>query len=260
MLLGLKGKNAIITGGSHGIGLETAKMMAAEGCNIAILARNKARLAAAKAEIEHFNVQCLAIEVDVLSKEQIEISFQRVADHWKKIHILINNVGGGGRWGVEDFIENSDQVWQEVYDKNLTAAVRYSRFVIPYMKQQKWGRIVTVTSTLGKQAGGRPWFNIAKAAQTCLMKNLSLNKDLVRAGITFNSVAPGCIMIPDTGWEQEMKNNPEKFRKMVEEKFPLGRLGKPEEVAYSILMLCSERASLINGASISADGGESVYF
>ena len=260
MHLGLKNKNAIVTGGSHGIGLETAKMLASEGCNVAILARNEDRLEAAKIEIEKLGVKCLAFKVDVLSKRQIENSFQLICNQWDEIHILINNVGGGGRWGIDDFVNNSETVWQEVYDKNLTAAVRYTRLVIPYMKKQYWGRVITITSTLGRQAGGRPWFNVAKSAQTCLMKNLALNKDLVRYGITFNSVAPGCIMIPDTGWEEEMKKDPDKFREMIKEKFPLGRMGLPEEVAYAVVMLCSESASLINGTALAVDGGESYVF
>jgi 3-oxoacyl-[acyl-carrier protein] reductase len=260
MNLGLKNKNVIITGGSHGIGLETAKILAKEGCNVAILARDKKKLLLAKKQIESFNVECLTIEVDVLNEEQIEQSFEKISFNWNQIHILINNVGGGGRWGIDDFINNPQNVWQEVYDKNMTAAVRYTRFVLPFMKKQNWGRVITVTSTLGRQAGGRPWFNVAKTAQTCLMKNLSLDKKLVRHGITFNSVAPGCIMIPDTGWEEELHKNPEQFEKMVKEKFPLGRMGKPEEVAFAISMLCSEGASLINGAALAVDGGESFAF
>ena len=260
MNLGLNNKNAIVTGGSHGIGLETAKMLASEGCNIVILARDQDKLKYAKSEIESFGVKCLALSVDVLSKSDIEKSFQKIADYWSEIHILVNNVGGGGRWGIDDFVNNPDNVWQEVYDKNMTAAIRYTRFVIPFMKKQSWGRVITITSTLGRQAGGRPWFNIAKTAQTCLMKNLALNKDLVRHGITFNSVAPGCIMIPNTGWEEEMKKNPDKFNQMVKEKFPLGRMGLPEEVAYAVAMLCSENASLINGTALAVDGGESYVF
>ena len=256
----LRNKNAIVTGGSNGIGYETAKMLASKGCNVAILARNKQKLNLAKTEIEKFGVQCIAIEVDVLFKSQIEESFRLISSLWGEIHILINNVGGGGRWGSPNILETSDEVWSEVYDKNLTAALRYTRFVIPYMKRQKWGRVITITSTLGRQAGGRPWFNIAKTAQTCLMKNLALNKDLVSSGITFNTVAPGCIMIPNTGWEKEKNNNPSEFKKMVENNFPLGRLGRPDEVAYAIVMLCSPQASLINGAALAVDGGESVCF
>jgi len=260
MDLGLKNKNALITGGSHGIGLAIAKMLASEGCNIAICARDREKLESAKHEIQQYGVRCEALSVDVLDRSQIEDSFKDLLESWDNIDILINNVGGGGRWGIDNFEENPDNVWQEVYDKNVTAAILYTRFVLPFMKRQRWGRVVTITSTLGKQAGGRPWFGVAKTAQTCLMKNLALDKKLVRYNITFNSVAPGCIMIPDTGWEEEKNKDPIKFKSMVDEKFPLGRLGTPEEVAYSVIMLCSPRASLINGSSLLVDGGESYVF
>jgi 3-oxoacyl-[acyl-carrier protein] reductase len=260
MDLGLRGKNAIVTGGSHGIGLATAKMLASEGCNLAILSRSNSRLEKAKKEIEAYGVECHTVRVDVLNQAEVSESISIVSQFWSEIHILINNVGGGGRWGVDDFVNNPDDIWREVYDKNLTCAVTYTRFAVPYMIRQEWGRVITVTSTLGRQAGGRPWFNVAKTAQTCLMKNLSLDKRLVRKNITFNSVAPGCIMIPNTGWKEEKKKDPEGFNKMVDEKFPLGRMGTPEEVAYSIAMLCSTRASLINGAALASDGGESCVF
>jgi len=260
MDLGLKNKNVIVTGGSHGIGLKTALLFASEGCNVAICARDIDKLKTAKKEIESYGVKCLTIQVDVLKKNEIEKSFKNIVECWSEIHILINNVGGGGRWGVDDFEENSDDVWADVYNKNVAASIFYTRFVLPFMKKQKWGRVVTVTSTLGRQAGGRPWFNMAKTAQTCLMKNLSMDKKLVRHNITFNSIAPGCIMIPDTGWETEKKKNPRFFKNMVENQFPLGRMGTPEEVAYAIVMICSNRASLINGAALAVDGGESFVF
>ncbi|MAE82856.1 MAG: hypothetical protein CMB80_08990 [Flammeovirgaceae bacterium] len=260
MDLKIRGKNAIITGGSHGIGLATAQMLASEGCNIAILSRNSQRLKEAKFQIEKYGVECLAISVDVLKRDQVENSFKNILDHWKTVHILVNNVGGGGTWGVDDFEKNPDNVWQEVYDKNVTAAILYTRFVLSMMKKQKWGRVITVSSSLGRQCGGRPWFNIAKTSQTVLMKNLSKDKSLVRKNITFNSVAPGCIMIPDTGWERERNKNPSKFDQAVSENFPMGRLGRPEEVAYAITMLCSESSSLINGTSLAVDGGESYAF
>tara|TARA_R110000851_G_scaffold15345_2_gene50835 strand:- start:4370 stop:5152 length:783 start_codon:yes stop_codon:yes gene_type:complete len=258
--LGLQGKNAVVTGGSHGIGLATAKMLASEGCNIAIISRDSTKLKKAKKEIASFGVECHTIQADVLKQEQVQESILLISKLWDKIHILINNVGGGGRWGTDNFIANPTSVWTDVYNKNVTCAIAYTRFSLPYMIKQEWGRVITVTSTLGRQAGGRPWFNIAKTAQTCLMKNLSLDKELVRKNITFNSVAPGCIMIPNTGWEEEAQKDPNKFSKMLEDKFPLGRMGTPEEVAYSIAMLCSTSASLINGAALAADGGESYAF
>jgi 3-oxoacyl-[acyl-carrier protein] reductase len=128
------------------------------------------------------------------------------------------------------------------------------------MRRQRWGRVVTITSVLGIEAGGKPWFNVAKAAQTTLMKNLSRNKALVRSGITFNSVAPGAIMIPDTGWEKELQRDPAEFEKLLDQSFPLGRLGTPEEVADVVAFICSDRARLVNGAAIVVDGGESHAF
>ena len=148
----------------------------------------------------------------------------------------------------------------EVFNKNAMVAVKFTKAIIPWMKKQRWGRIVTITSIYGREGGGRPWFNMAKAAQTSLMKCLGLNKDLVRSGITFNSVAPGAIMIPKTGWEAERNKDPEAFDEMLDGQFTLGRLGTPEEVANVVVFLCSECASLINGVSIAADGGQSRSF
>ena len=89
------------------------------------------------------------------------------------------------------------------------------------MRERKWGRVVTITSIYGVMGGGRPWFNIAKTSQTALMKNLSLNRDLVRDGITFNSVAPGGIMIPNTGWTEMENADQERFNKMLDNQFPI---------------------------------------
>jgi len=136
----------------------------------------------------------------------------------------------------------------------------FTSLTIPLMKKNKWGRVITVASRYGKEAGGRPWFAMAKSAEISLMKTLSLDKMLVRQGITFNSVAPGAIMIPDTGWDTRAKEDPQGLKNLVDKEFPLGRMGKPEEVASVVVFLCSERASLINGACLSVDGGESKSF
>ena len=257
MDLKLTGKYALVTGGSHGIGLAIALGLAEEGCNIAICSRSKDRLSSAKDVIKSKGVDCLSIVADVLIPSDIEFVMKSIEKEWGTIHILINNVGGGGRWGTDSIETTPEEVWTQVYDKNMFATLRFTKLAIPHMRAQKWGRVVTVTSTLGRQAGGRPWFNVAKNAQTCLMKNLSQDKCFARDGITFNSIAPGCIMIPNTGWEIEAKKDPKAFKLLVDREFPLGRFGTPEEVAFTAVMLCSEQATLITGASIAVDGGES---
>ena len=260
MFLGLKGKYALVTGGSHGIGRATALALAEEGCNVAICARNEDRIAGTVSEIKAKGVASFGFSTDVLIPEEIDQVCSEVIQAWSTIHILVNNGGGGGRWGSPVIEETPVQVWQEVYDKNAMAAVRFTLWAIPYMRQQKWGRVVTITSTLGRHGGGRPWFNMAKVAETVLMKNLALNPELVRDGITFNSVAPGCIMIPNTGWSKEKEKDPDAFKKMVNENFPLGRMGTPEEVADVVAFVCSTQASLISGAAIAVDGAESLCF
>jgi len=126
------------------------------------------------------------------------------------------------------------------------------------MVKKNWGRVVTVTSIYGNYIGGRPWFNISKVAQNILMKNLAKQKEFTRKGITFNSVAPGAVMIPDTGWAELKEINKAEYDEFIET-LPLGRMGSPEEIANLIIFLTSEKASLINGASIVVDGGESAF-
>ena len=260
MDLGISGKYALVTGGSHGIGLATAHALADEGCNVAICARNEDRIARAAHDLKTQGVEALGVPADVLVPADIERVMKTVIDSWGAIHILVNNVGGGGRWGSPIVEETPEEVWIDVYNKNAMAAVRFTMLAIPFMRKQKWGRVVTIASIYGREGGGRPWFNMAKSAEISLMKTLAMNRNLVRDGITFNSVAPGAIMIPDTGWEREYKENPAEFERMVDLNFPLGRLGSPKEVASAVAFVCSEKASLLNGACIVVDGGESHSF
>ena len=260
MDLKLSGKIALITGGSHGIGLATARALAAEGCRVAICARDPDRLQAAVRGLRSHTGEALGIPADVLKLADINRVVRSVIERWGSIHILVNNVGGGGRWGSEIVEETDEQVWIDVYAKNALAAIRFTMRAIPHMRKQRWGRVVTITSIYGREGGGRPWYNMAKAAETSLMKNLALNRALAREGITFNTVAPGSIMIAGTGWESQQKDHPGEFAAMLERDFPLGRLGTPEEVASVVTFLCSEHASLLTGAAVPVDGGASRSF
>lgn len=260
MDLGLNGKYALVTGGSHGIGRAIALALADEGCNVAICARNKQRVDEVVGEIKNRGVVSIGIGADATNLQDVEHVMSAITSVWGKLHILINNVGGGGSWGSEDVEQTPENVWQEVYDKNVTSALRFTMHSLPFMRKEKWGRVVTISSICGRETGGRPWYSIAKGAQISLMKSLSIKHDLVGDGITFNSVAPGHIMIPDTGLDKKEKEDPEGFRRFVSENFPLGRLGSPEEVASVVVFICSDQARLLNGASVVVDGGQSKSF
>lgn len=256
MDLKIKGKYALVTGGTHGIGRSIALALADEGCKVAVCSRTKERLDKTVSELKAKGVDYIGIPADITVDSDIKKVMETVIAKWGTVHILINNVGGGGRWGSQIVEETKEETWLEVYKKNAAAAIRFSTLAIPVMRKQKWGRVVTITSIFGREGGGRPWYNMAKAAEISLMKALAMAHYLARDGITFNSVAPGSIMIPDTGWTKELKDNPKAVEEFVEREIPVGRFGTPEEVASVVVFLCSEKAGFLNGACIPVDGGQ----
>jgi len=253
----LAGKRALITGGSHGIGLAVAHKLADEGVSVALLSRNEQMLKKESKNLAQKGVESIFLSCDVQSVEDVNIAWQKLIAAWGGVDILINNVGGGGRWGSENVLDTPLQVWDEVFRKNAGVATQLTKLALPKMVENKWGRVITITSIYGEKIGGRPWFNIAKVAQTTLMKNLARNQTYVRSGITFNAIAPGSIQIPETGWATLREVDPTAYSKFTED-LPLGRLGCPEEVASLTAFVCSPLASYLNGASITIDGGESV--
>lgn len=255
----MEDKCAIVSGGTHGIGRSIALSLAKQGCNISFFSRTQPRVDTMKRELDEIGVKNIGMTADAMDPGSIRKVENAIKDEWGGVDIIINNVGGGGRWGKEDILETDEEVWNQVYEKNFTVARTITESFLPYMIEKKWGRVITITSIYGKQIGGRPWFNVAKISQTVLMKSLSRVKKYSSNGITFNSVAPGAILVPDTGWEAMKNDRPEKYQEFVES-LPMGRLGTPEEVANVVSFLCSEQASLVNGASVAVDGGESYVF
>lgn len=257
MDLKLTNKRALVSGGSHGIGLAIAEGLAKEGCHVAILSRTEKRLEAASKKLKAHSVEVLTLKADVLKVEEIEAATAQLDKAWGGVDVLINNVGGGGRWGDPQFEKTDDTVWADVIDKNLMAAVRLTRWALPAMRRKKWGRVVTVSSLAGLQGGDRPWYMAAKASEIAFMKSLAVNPEIVQEGVTFNTVAPGGILIPNTGWEEMREKNSKEFIELLARDYPMGRLGSPEEVADTVLFICSGPASLLNGACIVVDGGQS---
>lgn len=248
--LKLKGKNVVVTGGTHGIGKSIACAFANEECNIAVFSRTKERVEEMSSILKSRNISYICSQADVFNEKDVKNFMDDVDKKWGQIDILINNIGGGGRWGKDIVEETDDKVWDEVYYKNSVVAYRFTKWAIPYMRKNKWGRVVSIASVLGKEAGGRPWFNMAKASQISLMKTLSKVKYLARDGITFNTVSPGPIFIEDTGWGLDEK----------QEDIPIGRLGTVDEVSFVVLFICSPFNSFMNGSCITIDGGISYSF
>ena len=252
MDLGLKEKVVIVTGASRGIGKAIALGFAAEGSRLSICARTAEPLENAASELRALGGEVFARPADLTQGEEAEAFVGETLEKYGRIDGLVNNVGGS-RWTPT--LEISDEEWHELLDWNLVSAARMSRAVIPTMKRQKGGAIIMISSIWGRESGGHITYNAAKAGEVSLAKSLA--GELAPHNIRVNSVAPGSILFPGGGWERRQKADPEGIAEFVKRDMPLGRFGKPEEIANVVVFLASERASLVTGACINVDGCQS---
>ncbi len=248
MNLGLQDRVAAVTGGSRGLGYAIAESLLAEGCRVAICARDQARLDTAANTLGH---DVFAKRADVAIAGEVEAFIEAAASHFGALDILVHNAGGGGGAGLE----SPDAEFTQTLEVNALAGLRAARAAVPFMRRQHRGRIIFIASVWGRESGGRTGYNMAKAAEISLAKSLS--RELAKDNILVNSVAPGSLMFPGGGWERRKRADPEGMAAYVKSEMPLGRFGTPEEVAAVVTFLASDRASLVTGATWSVDGGMS---
>jgi NAD(P)-dependent dehydrogenase (short-subunit alcohol dehydrogenase family) len=242
----LEDKVAIVTGAGRGIGLGIALAFAREGARVALCDIDDSLLHSALVEINALEGQGLAFRMDVTNKEQIHGVVRDVLDQWGAIDILVNNAGIYEVLPVEEITE---QQWDRMLAVNLKGAFLCCQAVIPHMKRQGGGRIVSIASSAGKTGGtlAGAHYSVSKAGIICLAKQLA--RELGSCGITVNAVAPGRIDTPMIHIASDEEN--EAFRLRT----PMGRLGTPEDVANAVVFLASEEASFITGEILDVNGG-----
>ncbi|MGB5364154.1 MAG: SDR family oxidoreductase [Aureibaculum sp.] len=248
MNFGLKGKNALVTASSQGLGKSVALELAKEGANLAICARNKQLLETAKAQIYSMGAgDVFAVECDLTKASDRDKMMKAVLKHYKNIDILVTNTGGPP---TGKFEELNQEDWNKAYELLLGSVVSIIRGVLPGMKEKEWGRIITITSQAVKQpVENLILSNAVRASVVGLMKTLAT--ELGPHNITVNNVMPGYTQT--NRLKKLIAANPN-FNEAINE-IPLKRFGNPDEFAAAVTFLASERASYITGVSLPVDGG-----
>lgn len=246
MDLGLKGKSALITGGASGLGKETAATMAAEGVRVMIADVNEQTLEAARSELAASGAEIEAVRLDVRDMDQCRAAVARTITRFGRLDVLVNSAGIGGP--ISFFAETSPADWQDMLAINLVGVMNCCRAVTDHMIERRSGRIVSIASEAGKANEKRMVvYGATKGGVISLTRGLAA--ELGRYDICVNAVCPGVTHTPMTAYiDEAMERQSARF-------YPLGRLGRPDDIAPMITFLASERASWITGQAISISGG-----
>ncbi|HET7483336.1 MAG TPA: SDR family oxidoreductase [Actinomycetota bacterium] len=259
MDLGLTGRKAIVTGGSKGLGRAIADELARAGCAVAICARNPDEVARAAKELDEHGVTVFAEAADVTDPKQVETFMERAAAALGGIDILVNNAG---RAHPGTFETLTDEDWKDDLDVKLFSMIRCSREALPHMRARGGGRIININAVQAKSPDPK-FFATSTDRAACLAFTKTLSLELAKDNILVNAVNVGFVETPQ--WENiRAKRAPdlapeEFFNRMAADEVPLGRFGRPEEVAAAVAFLASERASYITGASLDVAGGMGRY-
>jgi len=257
MDLKIKGKNAVVTAASKGLGRATAEALAAEGVNLAICSRDKERIEETAEHIRStYSVDVISAVCDVTDKDDIEAFKQKTIQHFKTCHILYANAGGPPPGTVQDF---KGEEFQKALELNLLSTINLVYAFLPCMKKQAWGRILASASITVKQPiPTLALSNVSRAGVVAFIKSLA--HEVGSLNITANTLAPGYIMTERV--EQLLKNQAQKSGTSYEnalekllDKIPAKTIGKPEDFGALCAFLSSEQASYITGETILIDGG-----
>lgn len=249
MDLGLDGKLCLVSGASRGIGRAIAHALASEGARVAAVGRGQAGLDALLGELP--GTGHVAIAADVTTADGATAAVDGCAGALGGLDAVVTNVG---KSFARDAAAMDDADLAQSLDMNLWSAARIAQRSVPHLIARGGGSITMIASIWGREAGGAPGYNTAKAAVIALAKALA--RDHAKHAIRVNSIAPGSILFPGGGWERRRNADPAGIADFVRRELPFGRFGAPEEVADVVAFVASPRARWLSGACISVDGGQ----
>jgi 3-oxoacyl-[acyl-carrier protein] reductase len=257
----LDGKVALVTGAAQGIGRATAEALAAAGAHMILTDRQAEKLSEVTTTLQGQGHTIVGAPADVINRMQVEGMVRLGLNRLGAIDILVNNAGGSGNVGVDQIEDVSEELWDEIVDTNLKSAYLCCQAVVPHMKGRRQGSIINFSSmsakgafgSLGTSAARLPYAG-AKAGIVGFTSQLA--KDLGPFGIRVNAVMPGFILTqPDARVARRYEELSRDEQEGMVRPVPLGRAGRPEEVAAVVLFLASDAASYVSGATIEVNGG-----
>ena len=250
MDLGLTGKVAMVSGASRGLGRAMAHALADEGMHVSVCARTRDALNEAVVELSRAG-SAAGFVGDITKSEDAQKWVDETVARFGGVDVLVNNAGGARPGALAELPESA---WQGEFDLNLFAPVRLARLCAAHMERRGGGSIINIGSIYGRESGGPLTYNASKAALHSFTKMLA--REFAPKNIRVNTIAPGSILAPGGIWEQSFRENPAFEKDFISREMPAGRLGRPDEVAYAVVMLASPRASWITGANLPVDGAQ----
>ena len=258
MDLEIKGRVAFVAASSKGLGRSAAEALAADGVRLALCSRNGDTLAETAGQIrDRWNADVLTEALDVNDFDAVTVFLDKVRCEFGRIDVCVTNAGGPPAGSFEDF---SLEDWRQAFETSFMSTLHMIREVLPGMRQQHWGRIVTITSISVKQSiDGLILSNAIRASVLGLLK--SLVREYGRDNVLFNNVCPGAtatdrLLDVAASRAADQGVTQEEIIERMGAQIPLGRVGRPEEFGPLVAFLCSERAAYITGTSTAIDGGE----
>ena len=245
----LEGKIAVVSGSSRGIGRATALLLASNGANILVnYVKNKEEAELVAQKVREIGREAVICQGDVSKTESAQALIDRACNEWGRIDILVSNAGTGTRFKIQ---ETSDEEWERAITVNIKSYFNLARAVMPYMMKQKHGKIVGISSIVGKT--GKAFLSQSATYAGVKAAIVGYTRGLAREGaaygINVNCIRPGWVDTDATA------KAPEEVRARAKQEIPLGRTGKPEDIAGAVLFLVSPYADYITGQAIDVNGG-----
>lgn len=256
MNLGLKGKRAIVTGGAVGIGQAIAIDLAKEGVKVFITSRNERKLKETLRIMGGKGKGHGAMKCDITDDGAPSKVVKGMHKKFGRPDIIVNNVGSALEI-TDPYCPISD--WRKLFRLNFEVAVEINDLLIPHMKEQNWGRVVTITSDAALENSGPVPFCASKAALGAYTRSMGRVLATETPNVVMTAVMPGVVATEGGHWEKVLKDRPEHAEKYLRERCPLRRFGKTTEISPMVVFLCSEQASFCHGSIISVDGGQSRH-